>query len=51
MSEWRIEALAPLLGHPLRGRPAAGGYSIKGYARMTDEQAEAILKECVWEED
>ena len=25
--------------------------AIKGYARMTDEQAEAILKNCIWEED
>ena len=25
--------------------------AIKGYARMTDDEAEAILKECVWEED
>ena len=23
------EAIAPLLGHPLRGRPAAGGYSFE----------------------
>lgn len=25
--------------------------AIKGYARMTDEQAEAILRDCVYEED
>ena len=36
----------------LRRRPSKrmaffGGYAIKGYARMTDEQAEAILSKCI----
>ena len=40
----------------LRRRPSKrtaffGGYAIKGYARMTDEQAEAILSKCIYEED
>ena len=28
-----------------------GGYAIKAYARMSDEDVEAILKNCIWEED
>ena len=45
------------VGFPLRlcRRPSKrfaffGGYAIKGYARMTDEQAEAILSKCIYEE-
>ena len=39
----------------LRRRPSKrmaffDGYAIKGYARMTDEQAEAILSKCIYEE-
>ena len=25
--------------------------AVKTYARMTDDEAEAILKNCIWEED
>ena len=46
------------LGFPqrCRRRPSKrlaffGGYAIKAYARMTDEDVEAILKNCIWEED
>lgn len=39
-----------LCRRPSKGFAFFGGYAIKCYARMTDEQAEAILSKCIYEE-
>ena len=40
-----------LCRRPSKRKAFFGGYAIKTYARIADDEAEAILKQCIWEED